>query len=84
MKKNEMLIKMKEQEKKIKELKDELKESKLKMEEELILKIDIEKNKIEDRKNDMIIILKRETSWLVILMNETFVQTCKLHTKRQR
>ena len=54
MKKNEMIMKMKDQDKQIKDLEDELKQSKLKMNEELILKIEIE------RKNDMDIILKRE------------------------
>ena len=60
MKKNEMLIKMRDQDKKIKELEHELKESKLKMEDEIILKIELETNKIEERKNDMMRILKRE------------------------
>jgi hypothetical protein len=60
MKKNEMLIKMRDQDKKIKELEHELKESKLKMEEEIILKIELETNKIEERKNDMMRIFKRE------------------------
>jgi len=60
MKKNEMVVKMKEQDKKIKELEEELKEIKLKMEEEIILKVELEKNKIEERKNDMVRILKRE------------------------
>ena len=45
MKKNEMLIKMRDQDKKIKELEHELKESKLKMEDEIILKIELETNK---------------------------------------
>jgi hypothetical protein len=60
MKKNEMLIKIKDQEKKIMVLEELLKESKLKMEEEIILKVELETNKIEERKNDMMRILKRE------------------------
>ncbi len=55
-----MLIKIKDQEKKIMVLEELLKESKLKMEEEIILKVELETNKIEERKNDMMRILKRE------------------------
>ena len=50
MKKNEMMLKMKEQDKKIKELEHDLKKSEL----------ELETNKIEERKNDMMRILKRE------------------------